>query len=145
MKSTWSTYLTCSKLNLHCTLKLLLYLRKIWDAASLLQPKIFCTYYWISFKNSLNHKSLITICSKTFHSRFQGLVWDLQVHFWKTVSYGTVHENLIFNTTKISHHFGHENKSQKNTVSPCWMKLLVVQVDKSKLSDLPKFCSQLLP
>ena len=143
--STWSTYLTWSTLNLHCTLKLLLYLRKIWDAASLLRPKIFCTHYWISFKNSLNHKLLITIYSTTFHSRFQGLVWDLQVRFWKTESYGTVHKNLIFNTTKISHHFGHVNKSQKNTVSPCWMKLLVVQVGKSKLSDLPKFCSQLLP
>ena len=104
-----------------------------------------CTHYWISFKKPLNHKSLITIYSTTFHSRFRGLVWDLQVCFWKTVSYGTVHKNLIFNTTKISHHFGHVNKSQKNTVSPCWMKLLVVQVDKSKLSDLPKFCSQLLP
>ena len=93
--------------------------------------KYFSKHYWISFKNSLNHKSLITICSMTFLSRFQGLVWDLQVRFWKTVSYGTVHKNLIFNTTKISHHFGHVNKSQKNTISPCWMKLLVVQVEKN--------------
>ena len=108
-------------------LKLLLYLRKIWDAASLLWPEIFCTHYWISFKNSLNDKLLITICSMTFCSRFQGLVWDLQVHFWKTVSYGTVHKNLIFYTAKNSHHFGHVNKSQKNTISPCWIKLLVVQ------------------
>ena len=108
-------------------------------------PNKICTHYWISFKNSLKHKSLITICSTTFHSRFQGLVCDLQVRFWKTVSYGTVHKNLIFNTTRISHHFGHVNKSQKNTVSPCWMKMLVVQVEKTKLSDRPKFCSQLLP
>ena len=49
-------------------------------------------------------------------------------------------ENLSSNTVMISHHFSHENKSQKNTVSPCWMKMLVVWVEKSKLSDLPKFC-----
>ena len=54
-------------------------------------------------------------------------------------------ENLSFKTTKISHYFGNENKSQKNTVLPCWMKLLVVQIEKSKLSDLQKFCSQLFP
>ena len=84
---------------------------------------------------------MITIWSAIIRSRFQGLVWDLQVHFWKTVSYGTVHKNLIFNTAKTSNHFGHENKSQKNTVSPCWMKLLVVQVVKTKLSDLPNFVS----
>ena len=54
-------------------------------------------------------------------------------------------KNLSFKTTKISHYFGHENKSQKNTVLPCWMKLLVVQVEKSKLSELPKFCKQLFP
>ena len=95
--------------------------------------QIFCTYYWISFKNSLNDKSLIKMCSMSFCSRFQGLVWDLQVHFWKTVPYGTVHKNLIFNTVKTSNHFGHENKSQKNTISPCWMKLLVVQVEKTKV------------
>ena len=49
-------------------------------------------------------------------------------------------ENLSFKTTKISHYFGNENKSQKNTVLPSWMKLLVVRVEKSKLSDLQKFC-----
>ena len=88
--------------------------------------KYFCTHCWITFKNSLNDKSLITICRMTFRSRFQGLVWDLQVRFWETVSYGTVHKNLIFNTAKTSNHFGHENKSQKNTISPCWMKLMLV-------------------
>ena len=66
-----------------------------------------CTHYWISFKNSLNQKSLITIGRMTFRSRFQGLVWDLQVRFWKTVSYATVHKNLIFNNAKTSNHFGH--------------------------------------
>ena len=42
-------------------------------------------------------------------------------------------ESLSFNTAKISHHFGHENKSQKNTALPYWMKLLVVWVEKSEV------------
>ena len=42
-------------------------------------------------------------------------------------------ESLSFNTAKISHHFGHENKSQKNTALPYWMKLLVVRVEKSEV------------
>ena len=44
-------------------------------------------------------------------------------------------ESLSFNTAKISHHFGHENKSQKNTALPYWMKLLVVRVEKSKVCN----------
>ena len=76
----------------------------------------------------------------TFCSRFQGLAWNLQVCFRKNgVLWNS--ENLSFKTTKISHYFGNENKSQKNTVLPCWMKLLVVRVEKSKLSDLQKFVS----
>ena len=42
-------------------------------------------------------------------------------------------ESLSFNTAKISHHFGHENKSQKNTALPYWMNLLVVRVEKSEV------------
>ena len=42
-------------------------------------------------------------------------------------------ESLSFNTAKISHHFGHENKSQKNTALLYWMKLLVVWVEKSEV------------
>ena len=99
-------------------------------------PKYFCTH-WISFKNSLNHKSLITICSTTFRSRFQGLSWDLGVCFQKTVSCGTVRIILSFNTFMISHHFRY--KFQKNTVRQLWMKQLAVLVEKSKLGDIPKF------
>ena len=42
-------------------------------------------------------------------------------------------ESLSIKTAKISHHFGHENKSQKNTALPYWMNLLVVRVEKSEV------------
>ena len=49
-------------------------------------------------------------------------------------------ESLSFNTAKISHHFGHENKSQKNTALPYWMNLLVVRVEKSEVCKSFSHC-----
>ena len=49
-------------------------------------------------------------------------------------------ESLSFNTAKISNHFGHENKSQKNTALTYWMNLLVVRVEKSEVCKSFSHC-----
>ena len=69
------------------------------------------------------------VLSKTFKSIFEkqpDVLWN--------------RENYSFNTTKISHHFGYENISQKNRVTKHWMKQLVVLVNKYNLSDISEFC-----
>ena len=83
----------------------------------------------------------MTISSTTVHSRFQGLV----LKTFKSICEKQPNviwnrENYSFNTTKISHHFGYENISQKNRVTQRWMKQLVVLVKKYNLSDISQFC-----
>ena len=78
--------------------------------------------------------------SMTVNSRFQGLVLDLQVCLRKKqLDVLWNRENYSFNTTKISHHYGYENMSQKNSVTKRWMKQLMVLV-KKYLSDISQFC-----
>ena len=94
-------------------------------------PKYFCKHNWKSFENSLNHKSQIThICGMTFC--FKVLLETFKSVFEKWCVMEQWELKLI-NTAKISHHFGHENKSQKNTALLYWMKLLVVWVEKSEV------------